>query len=409
LLVLFVFVVFGRFVDRNSTASKTPALQKVPGCGRVFFCDFSASQNVREPQPCGRDGLTSPGEKVVFVGRRVFRRNDQHPRVSQSEDDTHQLLLDLREELRAMREPLSAPGKTIAEIASEWLPVKLRKIASAQDFGARVRNHLLPALGSRTCETLKKRDVEAFLLDLTQKKGLSPQTANHVRDAGRQLVEDAIEHGDWAGSNPFARADPLKIPEHDYESLSREEAARLIRATPTWWQAMFALAIFLGPRRKTIFNIRRTDVDTERWLINFNKTKTGKRVKFVPVPDGLQPYLLEALEASRDCEWLFPNRFRGKRSNNAKPVNHALFSALQRAGVLRQDGRAPELTFRDLRRVSSCLHQEAGCHPWVVSKILGHSQASLALMGSPAENTTSKHYTVFSEQFVRQELNKLKL
>jgi hypothetical protein len=45
----------------------------------------------------------------------------------------------------------------------------------------------------------------------------------------------------------------------------------------------------------------------------------------------------------------------------------------------------------------------------VVSKVLGHSQASLVMMGSPVENMTAKRYTQFSQGFIRAELNKLSL
>lgn len=317
--------------------------------------------------------------------------------------DTNQLLLDLREELRA-RKPVR---KTLTELAEKFLPVKMRTLASASDFDGRMRNHILPALGARTSETLRKRDVQAFLLDLVG-GGLSPQTANHVRDVGRQLVEDAIDNDEWEGSNPFARVVPFQIPEKEKDVFSRGEAKALLRAVPWRWRPLFALALYLGPRRKTIYSLRLDDVDLVHGLIDFNDTKTRRRIKKVPIPRGLTPYLKRAVADSKG-EFLFTNRNGTRHARDSKALARVLRAAMRKAGIRRQGDRLPGITFRGLRRVCSCLLQEAGCSPWVVSRVLGHSQSSLAAMGNPVENVTARAYTVFSPGFVRRQLNKLEL
>jgi len=325
-------------------------------------------------------------------------------------EDLRNLILDLREEMRSQFAPQGPPLKTLTELAAAWLPRKLRTIAAPETFEGRVRLHLLPALGHHTYATLKKRDVEDFLHLLTTRQGrLSEQTANHIRDAGRQLVRDALDNGEWLGPNPFEQAAKLDIPEKEPDVLNRAEAARFLRwGVKKDLRPLFALALYLGPRRGTIFNIEREHFHPAEKLIDFHVTKTGKKQLGVPVPDELMPYLDEALAASAGSRWLFCRPNRLQFSPKSHILNDALADALERAEIKRR-GRDLALTFHGLRRVSSCLHQEAGCHPWVVSKVLGHSQASLAMMGNPTENMTARKYTRFTEEFVRTQLNRLSL
>ena len=339
------------------------------------------------------------------MGRRRVSR-EQSQRLS-TPSETNQLILELREEIRATR-PDAAPARTLGEMAGRFLAVKLQTIASAPDFKGRMNNHVLRAFGDATWKTLKKRDVQAFLLDLIQQRGLSRQTANHVRDVGRQLVEDAIDNEEWPTSNPFARTDPFRLDEPEKDILTRREASALLRAVPSRWRPIFALALYLGPRRKSIYSLLVADVDLVHGLIDFNDTKTKKKLKMVPIPRELTPHLRHAI-ATTPGPWLFVNRYGNRHSRESRALNRVLRAAFVKAGIVRNDGRIPKITFRGLRRCCSCLLQDAGAHPWVVSKVLGHSQASLAAMGNPVENMTARRYTVFQPGFVRRQLNKLTL
>lgn len=332
----------------------------------------------------------------------LARRATRNPNPT----DTAALIQELRAELRAVLYPERVKQKTLNQLAGAWLPRKLKAIEGPATFEGRFRNHLLPALGKHTAGTLRRADVEAFLWGLV-KGGLSHQTANHVRDGGRQLVEDAIENGEWPAANPFAKAKSLFIPEREYEVLTRSEASRLLAAFPWRWRPLFAVALYLGPRRKTIFNIRRDDVDLEQRVIRFRVTKTRRPIWRIPVPEQLLPYIKRALRDS-EGEWLFTNRFGNQHRGECKTLARVLRKAFREAGIYRGD-RLPAITFHGLRRCCSVLHQESGCHPWVVSRVLGHSQASLALVGSVRENMTARRYSAFSEGFIREQLNLLSL
>lgn len=318
-----------------------------------------------------------------------------------------QLRMLIREELRR-EEP---PSATLSELAAERLCRKLPGMASARDFEARVRKHLLPALGFHTSATLKPKHIEIMMADLAR-AGFAPQTINHIRDAGRQLIADAIKNEAWPKANPFALVAPLDTPRREPPMLTRIQAAQLLREVPSRWRSLFALALYLGPRRGEIFALEKEWVDLERKLVSFNgsherdRTKTGDQRRNIPIPSELMPYLRHAMTEARDSAFVFPSEKNERLTKDTKLVA-VLRDALGVVDI--NEVSATQMTFHGLRRVSSTLHQEAGCHPWVVSKVLGHSQASLAACGNPVENMTARRYTQFSEEFVRAELEKLSL
>jgi integrase len=324
-------------------------------------------------------------------------------------DDLRQMILELRSEIRG-RLPHSTsevPLLTLRQISEQWLPRKLQEVAAPETFDGRVRLHILPALGNYTKEDLLPMHAEDLLKAMVKKHGFAPQTANHVRDAGRQMIAWALKNRLWSGLNPFEETPKLKT-RWVRETLTREEVAKLLNyGLEVKWRPLFALALYLGPRRKTIFNVRLDDVHFQRGLIDFRITKTEEPIMGVPIPDRLRPYLEQALKDAR-APWLFSQKSGKQMSSKSHVLNTALADAIDRVGVKR-NGRAIHLTFHGLRRCSSTLHQQAGCHPWVVSKVLGHSQESLALFGNLRENMTAKSYSDFEEHFIRSELNKLSI
>jgi integrase len=341
------------------------------------------------------------GETGVRMRRRKREESELRSKVDAVHDDVRQLKMELRGLWKT-----DMPTRTLSDLSAEWLPRKLAKISAPETFEGRVRLHLLPALGQHTHATLLPRDIEDLLAAMTR-DGYGPQTVNHVRDAGRQLINYATANRAWLGGNPFDLVGKLKIPDEEKDVLSAREAALLLRFVSRPRRPIFALALFLGPRRKTMFHMRPSDVDLPGLLVDFNVVKGGKKIRSVPIPEELAPYMQQALAEARG-EWLFSQDDGRQMCRTSHVLNDELAAAFERAGV-RRGTSAPDITFHGLRRCSSTLHQEEGCHAWVVSKILGHSQKSLQDFGNLVENMTGKRYTQFSTQFIRRELNRLSL
>jgi integrase len=330
------------------------------------------------------------------------------------EKDEGSIKADPLAELRRLldeRLPETKASPTIAELAERWLPIKTKGMASEPSFRGRFKNYICPPhmLGLHTSETLKPLHIEEWM-EALEAHGLGPQTINHCRDGLRQLIEHAIINDMWPRRNPVLDTDKLEIPDHDVDILSLDEVPRMLSKLPPEFQPMFVLAVLLGPRRGEIFAIKTTPehVDLKEGFIAFRGsherlvTKNGKKRAGIPIPDELTPFLQKALRDTRG-EYLFTTPDGKQWSRNTKVLNKLLRRALTQAGVTKR------MTFHDLRHTSSTLHQEAHCHPWVVSKVLGHSQRGLAIFGNVGENMTAKRYTHFGADFVRQEINKLKI
>ncbi len=320
--------------------------------------------------------------------------------------ETQRMLAELRAEMRATV-PEPPPARTLRDLASEWLPKKLKKIpASAAAFDGRVRIHLLPMLGHHTYATLLPEHVEEMLEGFID-EGLGAQTANHVRDAGRQLVANAIKNKRWVGANPFEEVSKLEVPEHHYDIPTREETAAILLAVESRWRPLFAVELYLGPRRKTLFHLRPEDVHLGAGTIDFLVTKTGIPIRGIPIPNELRDYLKWALIEAKG-EWVFSRDCGRQLSDRSNLLRAVLRRAIERAGIKRND-KPMRLTFRDLRGVSCTLHQEAGCHIWVMAKVLGHSIKSLGPDGAMMESMTARRYSKFQKEFVRSNLNRLSL
>lgn len=343
-----------------------------------------------------------------MVRRAKREESKREVRAVEPVEDLRQMILQLRAEIRdRLPNQTSVLPHTLKELSEIWLPRKLKKIAAPETFEGRVRLHILPALGHHTHETLLQAHVED-MMDAMVEQEYAPQTANHVREAGRQMVAWGLKNAAWLGSNPFADTPKLDVPNEIKETLTREEAVTLLRyGIAPKWRSLFRVALYMGQRRKTIFHLRPNDISTANKLIDFRITKTGKPILNVPIPDRLFPHLQKAMSEARG-EWLFSQRNGNQMSGKSHVLNNALEEGIHRANITRQ-GRLMRLTFHGLRRCSSTLHQQAGCHPWVVSKVLGHSQEGLALFGNLGENMTAQRYTNFEEEYVRRELNKLNL
>ena len=82
---------------------------------------------------------------------------------------------------------------TLADFAVGWLAEReARGVRTCKDERARLRNHILPLLGSRRLDEIKVRDVRDLVAGL-RRGDLAPKTVRHVYDTLRGLYRDALE------------------------------------------------------------------------------------------------------------------------------------------------------------------------------------------------------------------------
>ena len=346
-------------------------------------------------------------------------------------------LEEIRTQLNQLSRAEQAPKPTFREVWEKVGAAHGLKLASSDSFRSRANKYVLPLFGDLTEDTLTPLVAEEKLLSIP----LSPQSIKHCRNIGRRVIKLAKKHGLWVRDNPFVDLDELpSVPTPDYSKrvLTKIEIVRILHAVPDAHYPLFAFAIYFGVRPRELLGLKWADIDLDRMVITVrrsydrDRTKTGE-IRHIPVSAEAMPHVWDAKRLAKDSVYVFPNKSGGLRSKDTR-LSWVLRAAMARVGLLvgwemrcRRCGHSQEsgtgkrtlcprcriqlwpkaikrpLTFRDLRRISCTLHQQAGVHPWVMSKVLGHS------VQLPMAKTTADRYTYFDMEFIRSELEKFSL
>lgn len=215
------------------------------------------------------------------------------------------------------------PNATLAELASDWL--KRRHPGQRQADTQRLRDHVLPVLGSRRVRDISADDVLDVVRRTLAKKGMNPKSAKNAYAAFSELLGDALARGLLA-LDP--RALPPDIwPEEAAEQprFSAEEAHALMHDERLELDQRFynLLAFRSGLDSPAICQLRfgswreqlpaptppELDAAVERWRTSGFASVFGRP----PAPD----------------DWLIP-----RRSDVGQPLTEgAAFKAFRRACV----------------------------------------------------------------------------
>jgi integrase len=255
---------------------------------------------------------------------------------------------------------------------------------------ARVRNHLVPALGSFTLAQLTPEDVEAF----TRAKlaaGLSSQTVLHLRALLRRSLNRALRHG-LVLRNVAALADPPKLVKtHEQQFLDVAEARAFLAAIKgDQLEALWVLALTTGLRRGEQLALHWRDVDLT--VRTYHVTGTLQRVEgelrvLEPKTTAsratgqLAQLAVEALLAHRQRQisagiHALPSAFifttRTGRPIEPRNVNRSFERLLKRHDLKR-------IRLHDLRHSIGSLMLANGESPRVVMEVLRHSQIAMTM------------------------------
>jgi hypothetical protein len=95
------------------------------------------------------------------------------------------------------------PNATLAELAGEWL--ERRHPGQRRADGERLRDHVLPLLGSRRVRDLTPGDVLEVVRRTLAKKGMNPKSAKNAYAVFSELLGDALARG-------LLAEDPRQLP-----------------------------------------------------------------------------------------------------------------------------------------------------------------------------------------------------
>ena len=223
----------------------------------------------------------------------------------------------------SFREPALGvkPRRTRQEAVIRHLTLKatLRSIGSAR----LILRKLDPYLGS-----LDLNEIDGDLVWKVIKgelaKGNKPATVNRYLAKMRALLRMARDEWQWIDRSPKIRLLPGEV-ERD-RSLTREEAERLIAASPPHLSAMIRFALSTGCRAREITGLEWSRVDLERRTAWLDRTKNG-----TPRGVPLNGDAVAVLESQRGKHPRFCFTYRG-RPIAWELTNNAWHSAVRKAG-----------------------------------------------------------------------------
>ncbi|WP_295624134.1 site-specific integrase [uncultured Nitrosomonas sp.] len=234
------------------------------------------------------------------------------------------------------------PQRTWQEAAVRYLAIKanLRSIKDVQ----RICCKLDPILGHLMLNQITG-DVIWSVIQSVLAKGNKPATVNRYLALIRSLLRMARDEWQWIDAMPKIRF--LTGETERDRWLTREEATRLIVASPSHLAALIRFALATGCRAKEITGLEWSRVDLERQTAWLNQTKNGTP-RGVPLNHDAVIVLEEQL--GKHPQFCF--------TYHGKPIrweitNSAWHTALEKAGL-------NDFRFHDLRHTWASWHRQAG-------------------------------------------------
>lgn len=231
-------------------------------------------------------------EKISGSGKWYIRYTGadgkRHEEMAGRHGDAIDLLAKrLHEKLLAKKLPEKAITKDVkfAELAKDAL------LYSKEANGKRAEHDLEIKLGfigpdfnDRVARTIKKGDIQTWLLDQMDEQEWAPATRNRYQAAFSLIFRVGVDNGKIA-LNPASRIKRKAEDNEVIRYLTKEEEERLVAVIRENWphyMEAFLIAVYTGMRSSAQFNLTWRDVSLERRQIRRKKTG-GKKMPPLPL------------------------------------------------------------------------------------------------------------------------------
>jgi len=292
---------------------------------------------------------------------------------------------------------------TFDQLADTWLQ-QFEALVEAGERGERtyehyryiLKNHLLPALGSRRIQEISTDDV-AQLISQLRKKGLSAKTISSALIPLNRILSHAVRRG-HISENPVRRLERHERPrvhKREQRVLNHDEITRLLGHCLPRYEPVLITALYTGMRLSELLGLTWQDVNFDLKVIHVRsqlsrptRAKPARRVRLktaaatrdVPLLPQLAALLKRHKLASAytsPSDYVFATANGtplGARNLERRGLGHAADSA----GLNPPD--QPRLRVHDLRHTfASHLIVDLKLDVAHVSRILGHNRPSITL------------------------------
>jgi integrase len=265
---------------------------------------------------------------------------------------------------------------TLGDYATGWLE-RMRTSWRASTYKAvaiSVRRHIVPTLGSRPLNTLRRSDVERWAASLN----LAPSTVSTVRQHLGQILAAAVDDG-LISRSPATGARLPKVDSVKPQPVPAAVVEAITAACPSWFRLAIPLGLGAGLRQGEAAGLTVDRVDFLRRTLRVDRqlvTSSGgaghetpkslSSFRTIPLAD----FVLDAL-AAHIAEHGTGEAGLILHQPDGRPVDSNRFGAAWRAA--RRKVGAPEVDYHDLRHTFASTLLSQGVSVKAVADWLGHA------------------------------------
>lgn len=283
-------------------------------------------------------------------------------------------LIDGRDPLTECRKKAAAAASTLQAIAQEYMKRDGKKLRTEYERQRIIDRYMLPSLGSRQIDDIRRIDVVRLLDKIEDENG--PVMADHVLAILRKLFNwHAARSEDFrtplvkgmnraASSTDRARARILS----DAELRAFWKAAQ---AFPGAYGHLLRVILLTATRMREASNMSRTEVSGAVWTIPAERHKSKKAFE-LPLSKAAAQLLALVPEIAGKPGWVFTHD--GKRPVGGFSRFKRMFDARMVAELRKDDSNAKLSAWvvHDLRRTARSIMSRAGVPPRHAEMALGH-------------------------------------
>jgi len=231
-------------------------------------------------------------------------------------------------------------------------------------------NHFNKYFKGRHLSSIKSWSIEKWKRDRARE--VAKTTVNRELTILKHMLKMAVKW-ELSSTNPAASVAPFPVQEGRLRYLAEDEIPSLLNAckdqiTSPWLYPLVVLALNTGARQGELLDLCYEDIDSERGLIYFGRTK-NRRLKTVPMNHAVR----EAVD------WLIRHRYGdnlfmwpwGDRVGRT-----TVYDAFKKAC---RDAEIEKFRFHDLRHTAASYLVMNGVDLATVKELLGHREIEMTL------------------------------
>ena len=263
--------------------------------------------------------------------------------------------------------------RTFAEFAEVFMQKHVRannKVSEAISKESILRNHLLPAFGTKKLDTIGTEAIDSFKVK-KMNQGKAPKTIyNHLAVLHKMFT---VAH-DYGYLQRVPKFNWPKFPEPEFDFLDTDEAALLVAHAEPFWQSPIGFVLNTGLRLGEMLELRGKDLNLAAGIVKVNRTIYRKHIGTPKSGRGREIPLNQAAVSCLPKRLIKPHElvFKNREGNHwsEQQAKSQVWKAARNAGIRRIGWHVLRHTF-----ASHLVIQ--GVPLKVVQELLGHASITM--------------------------------